>query len=132
MGINLALALVAAFAAASAALPVAAAEVAVVVAGRTTAGSGFSIEGRIEPIRQATVAAQVGGNVPALLVKAGQVLARIDERDAMASLARSNAAVAQAEAFTAFVGANLLQFGFTNVCPLGIILRKLGVPEGTR
>lgn len=129
MGINLALALVAAFAAASAALPVAAA---VVVAGRTTAGSGFSIEGRIEPIRQATVAAQVGGNVPALLVKAGQVLARIDERDAMASLARSNAAVAQAEAFTAFVGANLLQFGFTNVCPLGIILRKLGVPEGTR
>ena len=33
-------------------------------------------------------------------------------------------------AFTAFVGANLLQFGFTNVCPLGIILKKLGVPEG--
>jgi hypothetical protein len=32
-------------------------------------------------------------------------------------------------AFTAFVGANLLQFGFTNFCPLGIILRKLGVPE---
>jgi hypothetical protein len=35
-------------------------------------------------------------------------------------------------AFTAFVGANLLQFGFTNVCPLGFILRKLGVPEGRR
>ncbi|MDX2217409.1 MAG: DUF2892 domain-containing protein [Burkholderiales bacterium] len=32
--------------------------------------------------------------------------------------------------FTAFVGANLLQFGFTNFCPLGIILKKLGVPEG--
>ena len=32
-------------------------------------------------------------------------------------------------AFTAFVGANLLQFGFTNVCPLGMILKKLGVPE---
>ena len=32
-------------------------------------------------------------------------------------------------AFTAFVGANLLQFGFTNVCPLGWILRKLGVPD---
>jgi len=32
-------------------------------------------------------------------------------------------------AFTAFVGANLLQFGFTQVCPLGIILKKLGVPE---
>ena len=31
-------------------------------------------------------------------------------------------------AFTAFVGANLFQFGFTNVCPLGMILKKLGVP----
>ena len=34
-------------------------------------------------------------------------------------------------AFTAFVGANLLQFGFTTVCPLGFILKKLGVPEGS-
>jgi len=34
-------------------------------------------------------------------------------------------------AFTAFVGANLLQFGFTKFCPLGIVLRKLGVPETT-
>jgi len=32
-------------------------------------------------------------------------------------------------AFTAFVGLNLLQFGFTNVCPLGWMLRKLGVPD---
>ena len=32
-------------------------------------------------------------------------------------------------AFTAFVGANLLQYGFTNVCPLGWMLKKLGVPE---
>jgi hypothetical protein len=30
--------------------------------------------------------------------------------------------------FTAFVGANLLQYGFTNFCPLGWILKKLGVP----
>ena len=34
-------------------------------------------------------------------------------------------------AFTAFVGVNLLQFGFSNACPLGWILKKLGVPEGT-
>ena len=33
--------------------------------------------------------------------------------------------------FTAFVGANLLQFGFTNFCPLGLILRKLGVRDDT-
>lgn len=33
-------------------------------------------------------------------------------------------------AFTAFVGANLLQSGFTRWCPLEIILRKLGVSAG--
>ncbi|MDO8249988.1 MAG: DUF2892 domain-containing protein [Rhodoferax sp.] len=32
-------------------------------------------------------------------------------------------------AFTVFVGINLFQSGFTNFCPLGIILKKLGVPE---
>ncbi len=32
-------------------------------------------------------------------------------------------------AFTAFVGLNLFQFGFSNVCPLGFFLRKLGVPD---
>jgi len=31
--------------------------------------------------------------------------------------------------FTAFVGANLFQFGFSKFCPLGVILKKLGVPE---
>lgn len=33
-------------------------------------------------------------------------------------------------AFTAFVGANLLQSAFTCWCPLEIILRKLGVGAG--
>ena len=32
-------------------------------------------------------------------------------------------------AFTAFVGFNLFQFGFSGFCPLGMILKKLGVPE---
>jgi hypothetical protein len=31
--------------------------------------------------------------------------------------------------FTAFVGLNLFQFGFSKFCPLGLILKKLGVPE---
>ncbi len=35
-------------------------------------------------------------------------------------------------AFTAFVGANLLQYGFTNFCPLGWVLGKLGVPAASR
>ena len=33
-------------------------------------------------------------------------------------------------AFTAFVGANLLQSSFTRWCPLEVILRKLGVKAG--
>lgn len=32
-------------------------------------------------------------------------------------------------AVTAFVGLNLFQSGFTNICPLASILKKLGVPE---
>jgi hypothetical protein len=31
--------------------------------------------------------------------------------------------------FTAFVGANLLQFGISKFCPMGLILKKLGIPE---
>ncbi len=31
--------------------------------------------------------------------------------------------------FTTFVGANLLQSGFTRFCPLEIILRKLGIKD---
>lgn len=30
---------------------------------------------------------------------------------------------------TTFVGLNLFQFGLTKFCPMGIILKKLGVPE---
>jgi len=29
--------------------------------------------------------------------------------------------------FTAFVGANLLQYGFTGFCPMTVLLKKLGV-----
>jgi hypothetical protein len=35
-------------------------------------------------------------------------------------------------AFTAFVGANLFQYGFSNFCPLGWLLKKLGVAESRR
>ncbi len=34
--------------------------------------------------------------------------------------------------FTAFVGANLFQSGFTCFCPLEMLLRRLGVPAGAR
>ncbi|MFO7760869.1 MAG: DUF2892 domain-containing protein [Thermodesulfobacteriota bacterium] len=33
---------------------------------------------------------------------------------------------------TLFVGASLFQFGISKFCPLGVILKKLGVPETRR
>ena len=33
---------------------------------------------------------------------------------------------------TVFVGANLVQWSFTGFCPAEIILRRLGVPDGSR
>jgi hypothetical protein len=32
-------------------------------------------------------------------------------------------------AVTLFVGANLFQYGLTDFCPMGWLLKKLGVPE---
>lgn len=69
--------------------------------GRAVSGR---LDGVLQPQRQATLAAQLGGSVLALSVKAGdrvragQVLARIDERDTQAGLQRSDAGLAQAEA----------------------------------
>lgn len=31
--------------------------------------------------------------------------------------------------FTAFIGLNLLQYGFTKFCPMAIVLKRLGVQE---
>lgn len=84
--------------------PALAAEVPLIEARTGARGASLSIEGHVEPLRQATVAAQIGGNVTALLVKAGdrvragQAIARIDERDAAAGVLRSEAGLAQAEA----------------------------------
>jgi hypothetical protein len=33
--------------------------------------------------------------------------------------------------FTAFVGFNLFQSGFTRFCPMDIMLKKAGVPQGS-
>jgi RND family efflux transporter MFP subunit len=68
------------------------------------AAGTYELDGTIQAVRQATVAAQVGGNVQQLMikagdrVKAGQPIARVDAREAQAGLLRSEAGVAQAEA----------------------------------
>ena len=81
-----------------------AADVPVLAVQRADGAAQVAIDGVIQPVRQATVAAQAAGNVLALAVKAGdrvksgQLLARIDERDTQAGLARGDAALAQAQA----------------------------------
>jgi RND family efflux transporter MFP subunit len=75
-----------------------------VIVGTSTGVPAFDIDGTVEAIQQSTLAAQVPGNVLALLVKAGdrvragQPVVRIDERDLQAALTRGDAGVAQAEA----------------------------------
>lgn len=75
----------------------------VVVQARAAAAS-FNLDGVIQPVRQATVAAQATGRIASLLVKAGdkvhagQVLATIDDRESMAVVQRTQAQVQQAQA----------------------------------
>jgi RND family efflux transporter MFP subunit len=85
-----------------------AAEPAILVATTTVArgnpAASMSLDGTLQPVKQSTVAAQVGGNVVAVLVKAGDTvragrpLARLDPREPQAGVARADAAVAQAQA----------------------------------
>jgi RND family efflux transporter MFP subunit len=81
-----------------------AAAVPVIAVARSGTASSLELDGSIQPLRQATVASQVGGNVLQLAVKAGdrvkagQLVARVDSREATAALQRSDAALAQAQA----------------------------------
>jgi RND family efflux transporter MFP subunit len=64
----------------------------------------FSVDGAVEAIRQATVGARVAGRVLEVrvdagrTVKQGDVIARIDEREAAEAVASSTARIAEAEA----------------------------------
>lgn len=72
--------------------------------GSGAASAGFEFEGTLEPQQQSVLAAQVSGLLRLLAVKAGdrvkagQVLARIDERELAAGVAAGDAGVAQAQA----------------------------------
>ncbi len=67
-------------------------------------GVALELDGALQAVRQSVVAAQVSGNIVQLsvragdAVRAGQVLARIDERETQAGLARSDAVLAQTRA----------------------------------
>lgn len=68
------------------------------------AAARLELDAVLEPVHQATVTAQVGGNVLAVRVQAGdrvrrgQPLVRLDDREVRANSERSDAAVAQAQA----------------------------------
>jgi len=67
-------------------------------------GSGFEMDGVVQPVKQSTVSAQASGRLVALAVKAGdpvragQLLATIDDRETQTGVQRSRAQAAQAQA----------------------------------
>ena len=78
----------------AAALPgLAAPQVPVLTLGAQAVSMGYELDGVVEAVRQASVSAQATGRVSALLVKvgdkvrAGQVLATIDDRDTQTGVA---------------------------------------------
>ena len=79
-------------------------EVRVVKAMPQPVAVAFEYDGVIEPVKQSTVSAQASGRIVQLAVvagdrvRAGQLLATIDDRESQAGLQRSQAQVAQAEA----------------------------------
>lgn len=75
-----------------------------ITVGAGAVAAGFEVEGTLEPQQQSVIAAQASGSLRLLAVKAGdrvkagQLLAQIDEREAAAGLAAGDAGVAQAQA----------------------------------
>ena len=89
------------FGLAQAAAPV---EVAVVQARPQAVPTGFEYDGVVEPVKQSTISSQASGRVATISVKAGdqvragQLLATIDDRETQTGVQRSQAQVSQADA----------------------------------
>jgi len=79
-------------------------QVPVVAAQVRMVGTGFELDGVVQPVKQSTISAQSSGRIATLSVKAGdkvragQMLATIDDREAQTGVQRSQAQVAQAQA----------------------------------
>lgn len=79
-------------------------EVPVVKASPQAVSAGIEYDGVVQPVKQSSVASQASGRIAQLVVKAGdavragQLLATIDDRESQAGLQRSQAQTAQAEA----------------------------------
>ncbi len=83
---------------------VASVEVPVMTVGSRAVGSGLTLDGSLQAVRQSTLSAQASGRIAELRVKAGdrvkagQVLAVVDDRATQAGVAQAQAGFAQADA----------------------------------
>lgn len=96
----------------------------------TQVGNGFELDGVIQAVKQATVAAQTSGRIVSMLVKAGdrvragQLLASIDDGETQSGVQRSQAQIAQAQAQWTIAKANfertrdLLRQGFVSTAAM--------------
>ena len=93
--------------------PATSAQLATAVIDARASEAGVLVDGVVEPVRQATIAAQIPGRILELRVEAGavvakgQVLARIDEREVAQVAAASEAQVARAQADLSAARVNL-------------------------
>lgn len=137
----LAVAITAAASSAQAQAPIA---VPVVSVQSHSVGQGFELDGVIEAIKQSTISAQVPGRVTQLLVKAGdkvragQLLATIDDREAQSGVQRSQAQLAQAQAELSNAQANfkrtqeLRAQGFISAAALDTAQAQLRAAQAAR
>ncbi len=119
-------------------------QVPVVTVGAQKVSTAYEIDGVVEAVRQATVSAQGTGRVASLQVKAGdkvragQVLATIDDRDTQTGVARGQAQVAQADAELANAQANvqrtrdLRQQGFVSQAALDMAESQFKAAQAAR
>jgi RND family efflux transporter MFP subunit len=107
-------------------------------------GHGFEMDGVVQPVKQSTVSAQASGRIVSLLVKAGdkvragQLLATIDDREAQTGVQRSRAQAAQAQAELANAQANfertrdLLAKGFVSAAAMDTARAQLKSAQAGR
>jgi RND family efflux transporter MFP subunit len=118
--------------------------VAVVAVQSRSVGNGFELDGVVQPVKQSTVSAQASGRIASLAVKAGdavragQLLATIDDRETQTGVQRSRAQVAQAQAELSNAKANfertrdLLAKGFISAAAMDTAEAQLKSAQAAR
>jgi RND family efflux transporter MFP subunit len=119
-------------------------QVAVVAVQSRSVGNGFELDGVVQPVKQSTVSAQASGRIASLAVKAGdavragQLLATIDDRETQTGVQRSRAQVAQAQAELSNAKANfertrdLLAKGFISAAAMDTADAQLKSAQAAR